>query len=318
MGHRPNDLPGGQNFTGGYYLMQDNYQTSDNGIVAIQNGKTAFSPVANSAYRGLLFTNDRKTVVIQDQISLSSAETVCWVAHTKVLINNIKISSDKRTAYMMQRVGDDVFYLRVAIVSADTSLKFSIMDAGINDFLLEKTHRPGWSEEHGGEKEDVRTAYRRLVIKSEATMSFNCAVVIERVDGFNSTDPVGYTWEDMFSWDADKVYAEKPDIDIEDTESENDSIKMSTISSAGKKAMQMIESNYAFTSRMPDFFKTLCNVFETLEVYPPESFENRVVIKDGYLKYLSAKAYWDSYIGFVNYHASMGHSLIMRMAITAK
>ena len=65
---------------------------------------------------------------------------------------------------------------------------------------------------------------------------------------------------------------------------------------------------------MNDFFKSLCQVYATLEVYPPETFENRVVIMQAYNNYLSMKGLWDEYSGYLNKHAKLNYSLVSGFA----
>lgn len=303
-------LRAGQKHTGGYYLMRDLYQSSDNGMVAIQDGTTAFDPYANYAYRGLLFTNDRSTVVIQDQVSFKQAESVYWIAHTEVTRKNITISDDGRVAYLKASSGNR--FLRVSIVSPDSTLKFSLKDAGINDYLLDTVHRPGYSEGKGCESEYSREGYTRLVIEAQNTLSFNCAVVIENVDRVFSTETIGYSWDDMMDWDADRVYKENAPVTDKPEPTppaEESGISMSTISYSGYAASEMMRKNTALGAKMPEFFKALCDVFAALEVYTPESFANKSAIKDGYDNYLKAKAYWDSYIASVNRTAKTCHSI---------
>ena len=113
--------------------------------------------------------------------------------------------------------------------------------------------------------------------------------------------------------DASRVYKqtapEGSNPDVAPPADEGDTIKMSNITSYANTAKQLIDANYAFTNRMSAFFDALCQVYKTLEVYPPESFSNRVVIREGYEKYLAAKAHWDSYIGVVNRQAAVCRSL---------
>lgn len=220
---QPDEVPYGQAYAGGGYLMLDYHQSSENGSVTLLNNSNVFSSstygsYTSSFYRGLMLTNNRRTTVIQDQIVFKQAQSIAWVAHTEVARSNIIISDDGRTAYLLQNIDGTLHCLRVALLSDDLSLKFEVMRAGVSetkgengeiissDFLLEKTYRPGYSESMGGAKEYSRSTYSRLVIKAEGILKFNCAVVIEEVGSVNTAQAVGYTWTDLFSWNSDRIY----------------------------------------------------------------------------------------------------------------
>ena len=321
MTSQPDSLPSGQSTAGGYYLVHSEYESADNGMIAVLDGSNAFGSYASSAYRGLLFTNDRETVIIQDEMTFNGAQSVCWIGHTRVAFNDIFISDDGRVAHMRKVMGGEALYLRVSIVSPDTTLKFTKTTAGYADeelkiteedsFLLEKTHRPGWSESQGGEEETERTGFYRLIIKAENVTAFNCAVVIEEVDSLSDEKETGYTWSKMTEWSLDTVYRQPTEDKEEDEDSDDtaDAITIGSIASNAKYANQLLTNGFAYGMRQVDFFKTLCKIKMALAIYPPESFASRDPIVAGYNTYLELKAGYDAYLDHANGIGALAHRL---------
>ena len=164
--------------------------------------------------RGMLLTNDRKTTVIQDQISFQSMQQVYWFAHYNVNIvdGGVEISSDGRTAYMRDYIGTDEHgarqykTLRLSIVSSNKSFKFQLMTTYqfIHTTGPEKTYTPDEIIALGGEAEKSRSQYRKLAIASGDVLNFDVAVVIELVDeetiGKKTEIEVGYDFQLMSTW----------------------------------------------------------------------------------------------------------------------
>ena len=192
---------------------------------------------ASSWERGMLLTNDRKTTVIQDQISLKGMNTVYWFAHynVKIVDEGVTLSSDGRTAYMRDYIGkgshgENLYKtLRLTIVSPNQSYKFKLMTT--YEFIHTSTPvngkvnpTPTYTPEEiislGGEAEKNRDNYRKLAISSGEALNFNVAVVIELVDdttvGKSTEIGVGYDYTDMSNWEP-APDMRGLDIDIEDT-----------------------------------------------------------------------------------------------------
>ncbi len=184
-------VPYGQSLNGFGY-MTDTFD-NEHGAYSIIDNTSVYGGYADYAYRGMLFTNDRQTLVIQDEVRFSSAQSVAWVGHTMA---EVIISVDGKTAYMYD--GENV--LKVTIVDeSGAGLKFEVRDT--YDFLLDCTVGPDWSTEHGGQPEYTRDGYRRLVIRAENITELKLAVVIENVDiGKTMNTYIGYSWCDMHDW----------------------------------------------------------------------------------------------------------------------
>lgn len=185
------DVPYGQT-TGGFGYMTHTYD-NEYGAYTIIDNTSVYGGYADYAYRGMLFTNDRRTVVIQDEVRFGNPQSVAWVGHT---MNDVILSVDGKTAYMYN--GEDV--LKVTIIDGGQhDLKFEVRDT--YDFLLDCCVGPTWSVDNGGQPEGDRSAYKRLVIQGHNITELKLAVVIEEVAlGVTMNGDVGYSWVDMHSW----------------------------------------------------------------------------------------------------------------------
>ena len=184
-------------------------------------------PQVSSWQRGMLLTNDRKTTVIQDQISFKSMQTVYWFAHYSLsYVQSVELSNDGRTAYMRKSIGKDEHgrdiyqTLRLSIVAANKTLKFEMMDTYtfVHNSGPEATYSPEKVLELGPVAEKSRKNYRKLAITSGEALGFEVAVVIELIDnetvGKSTELEVGYTFDNMERW---VPAADTRGIKIEDT-----------------------------------------------------------------------------------------------------
>ncbi len=176
------------------------YGSNKHGSYAVLDQTAVYG--ATSAQRGILLTNDRKTFVVQDEITLSSAQTLYWFGHLLDSIQ-IDISADGRTAYLF----DGNSTIRCTLVSTDSSLAFSEMDCAYADgnMVLDYTTEDlYYSVNLGGQQQNDYSGWHKLAIKcsAKASTALKFAVVIEEIAPGDST-PVGYTldnWVDMASW----------------------------------------------------------------------------------------------------------------------
>ena len=164
--------------------------------------------------RGMLLTNDRKTTVIQDQISFRGMQTAYWFAHYSLAyVDKVEVSKDGRTAYMRNSIGkdehgQDIYQtLRLTIVSSNLTLKFRMMDTYtfVHTTGEEATYTPEKILELGPVAENSRKNFRKLAITSGEALDFELAVVIEMVDddtvGKKTEIDVGYTFQNMENWE---------------------------------------------------------------------------------------------------------------------
>ncbi len=149
---------------------------------AVIDNTEVYSPYVERALRGILLTDDRRTVVIQDEVDFIAEESCYWFGHyNKNSVTTLTLSDDGRTAIMQSTdKNGKPLYLRIAIKSPDEDLRFEIMDC--YTFVLDATARPGYSEQNGGVPENSRDNYAKLAIKIEKKKKVRLKVVIEPVD----------------------------------------------------------------------------------------------------------------------------------------
>ncbi len=300
----PEQIPYGQLYNGKADFLYDEYISNEYGIKAVLDTTSLFAPYSNTMYRGLLLTNDRQTVVIQDQIGLKSSLDLAWIAHTE--ISDITLSDDGRTAYLKKQISADsmVHTVRVSIVEERaTDLKFELLDAGVSTFLLEKTHPWGYSESMGAEPQYSRNKLRRLVIRNKGAMNFNVAVVIELLELEEDTNvPVEYDYIDMRDWVPEEKYDGK-NAGIGGGSSSGGGGAQETIETLTPKDIikyandckRYIDTKYAFTTRTTDFFKCLARVNNGFNSLNIDRYQGVASMQTAYANY---KEYMKQYNAF--------------------
>ncbi len=192
------------------------YASTVSGGYAILDQSEAYGV---DAQRGILMTNDRKTVVIQDEVSFSSSQTSYWIGHLSDDIE-ITLSSDGRIAYLTD--GSTIIRCTIVTDSADTvasAFTFSVMDCAYGDqsgFLLPygtttdaagnvipygTDYTGNYSVNNGGVAQNDYSQYQRLVVTCANVTDLKLAVVIEEINPGDDA-PTDYTWTSMDSWDS--------------------------------------------------------------------------------------------------------------------
>ena len=169
---------------------------NEHGAFAMLDNTTSYGGYVSHAYRGVLVTNDEKTVVLQDEISFIGSSSVCWSLQTtqevRVDVNNPQI------AYIIGKDANGVEYtLRATMVTKMKYFRFSVLDSSASNNLLGHT-----SPATGGTVEEAsRNRIKRLVIKlDEPIGTFNVAVVFEMLDKTELGNPVTYEWAKISDW----------------------------------------------------------------------------------------------------------------------
>lgn len=189
-------LPFGQTTTANPSIVK--YYSSTEGGYAVIDMSDAYGNHVTSAKRGMLFTDLRSSVIIQDEIVFNGPKTAYWFGHYNIgtgYVDEVVLSSDKKTAFMIS--GDDI--IRVTIVSDNTKLSFEIMDA--YTYLLDITHNTDQSTMGMANTETNRDNIRKLAIKCENVETLNLAVVIEEVSGMSIG--TSYEWNNIDNWNVD-------------------------------------------------------------------------------------------------------------------
>ncbi len=174
---------------------------SDEGGYAVLDMSDSYGSHVVKANRGILFTNSRSTVVIQDEYVFNGTKTAYWFGHYNTApgyVDEVLISADGRTAFMIS--GEDM--IRVSIVSENKDLKFEIMDA--YTYVLNITKRTDKTTMGGATTEYNRDSIKKLAIKCENVETLNLAVVIESVDSIELDCTYEYTSIDNWTIKSDK------------------------------------------------------------------------------------------------------------------
>ena len=93
-------MPYGQSIAGGG-KMTTYYDGGEAGMYAVIDNSGAYGSITNYARRGMLFTNSRETVVIQDEIAFKGVQSCAWIAHTT---GAITVAPDGKTAYVSREL----------------------------------------------------------------------------------------------------------------------------------------------------------------------------------------------------------------------
>ena len=207
----PAGVPYGQKLEAGADAID--WGSNEHGSYVVYDMGNTLGAQVSSWQRGMLLTNDRKTTVIQDQISFKSMQTVYWFAHYSLsYVDKVEVSKDGKTAYMRNEIakdehGREIYQtLRLTLVSPNSTLKFQMMDTYtfVHTSGEEATYTPEKILELGPVAENSRKNYRKLAICSGEALGFEVAVVIELVDdatvGKNTEIGVGYTMDNMERW----------------------------------------------------------------------------------------------------------------------
>ena len=271
------------------------WDSNEHGAYVVYDMGNALGTQVNSWKRGMLLTNDRKTTIIQDQISFKSMQTVYWFAHYSLsYVDKVELSKDGRTAYMRESLGkvngvEQYQTLRLSIVSPNKSFKFEIMDcytfvhtkenAGSNNY----TYSPDEVKNLGGDVERSRSNYRKLAICSGENTEFEVAVVIELLDdntvGKNTELDVGYKFGNMEMWEpvADER-GNKVDTGNTILRRGIPNVNVHFLQSLNKIA-DMESKGTLYTTKIRDYYRCLTDAYyvvRTLGVDMPEGHEDRI------------------------------------------
>lgn len=198
------------------YAAIEKYDSNDYGAYAVLDQKAVFSDVATSAKRGMLITNDRKTVVIQDEITFksnlkkygtSSEHTAYWFAHVTDAIN-ITIADNGQTAYLT----DGKTTIRCSIVAgnSDTAGKasFTVKDCAYGSSDESGTYKtnmvlPGTDPNGnvGGSAQKQYDNWQKLTVACTGITNLQLAIVIEEVVPGSNAE-VNYEWTSLASWNS--------------------------------------------------------------------------------------------------------------------
>jgi len=245
----------------------------------------------------VMLTNDRKTVVVQDEVSLVAAQTFYWFGHYNLNIvgTDATISEDGRTAYLTNKSGysydNQVYTLRVSIVTPiRRGYTFEIMTA--YDTVLESTMQPGDSEALGGQPEGKRSHFHKLAIKCENVTMVNVAVVMEIIDPEAPVD-VGYSWTPLEEWEP---YADNRSAGSAlEAEAKERTAQRSLLQSATKQLENIEASEGGLFGQIDIFYRNITNLCYTVNTIGRDSFSG--ALAERLPVYDRFKAIYDAYQG---------------------
>ena len=173
------------------------YESGTNSALGVVDMAPAYSHMTEGK-RGLWYTDNRSTIIIQDEAKFDTAMDIWWFAHTQ---GNITISDDGKSA-VISRNG---IYLYAEIVSDIQSARFTAMEAESLDpaYTGDTVNDPNYP--NGGYVETSRTGFSKLCVTAENVTEYKLAVVFKVISNPDSAPELGttYTWKDIDSWTVD-------------------------------------------------------------------------------------------------------------------
>lgn len=174
--------------TAGGFPTINTFYSDENGGFAISNMKGQYGSTCDSAYRGVLMTNSRKTVILQDEISFNSPTSLTWVVN---MSGYLQIVDSGKTVLATQWVNGEKLTLRATLLSDDDSLIFRKL--GAYETVLDNTIIKETSGIYGTCNPETRIA-----IEAKDVTSFNVGVVFELIR--STEEIVGYSKVPMSLW----------------------------------------------------------------------------------------------------------------------
>ena len=164
------------------------FYSDEEGGYAVSDMKGQYGSTCTSAYRGVLMTNSRRTVVLQDEITFSSATDLTWVLN---LIGQIDIAKDGKSLTTFVWDGNEKKTMRVTLLSDDESLTFRKLKT--YETVLSSTK----TKENSGDSRACDPE-QRIVIEANDVTNFNVAVVFEMLG--HKDEVVTYEKMPMSEW----------------------------------------------------------------------------------------------------------------------
>ncbi len=275
----------GQLVNGGAEIIKT--YSNEFGAYALLESTEAYSGVASLARRGVMLTNDRKTVVLQDELTFTRIESFAWIIHTGA---DISIDDSGRVATFTAKnaEGEDV-RVRASIVSRRTDFQFFDRDAEVP--MLSTTNKSGSSS---GEEEYSRRGLKRLVIEG-TTISFEAAVVFEYIDDPDNPPPVAYEWTSMLDWEPYEKFESKNDAVTTDKRAPAVSDDIITFTMRAENILK--KKDTAFTEKFFDLYKSLTNVEYALKSF---SYETSTALSNAYADYVDCVEKYEDFADYIN------------------
>ena len=159
------------------------FESKPRGAISVVDMAPAHGNKVKNAQRGLLFTDNRKAVVVQDEMMLSSASEVWWFAH--VQDGEITVAADGKSA-IIEKQGKRMW---VGIVSGMADAKFEVMAA-----------EPLSTSPKKNDAEYDRSAWKKLAIYTSGVTDYKLAVEFRLLEGSQTEPNYKYTYTAIKDW----------------------------------------------------------------------------------------------------------------------
>ena len=239
---------------------------------------------ASFVQRGLLFTNDRSTVVVQDEFTFITLGNLAWVAHTTA--DRVELDDTKRIAYLTDtNEAGETYTLRAAIVSKRPDYAFEVKPATNNVLSSIESNKLEYS----------RSNVTKLVIESHEAVGFEAAVVFEIVTDKNDTRPVGYSYKYISEWEPSE-FVEEEIGEVTGVRSEPD--KNDLVSNASEIENYMRRKT-AYNEKLAEFYKALTNMEYIFKENPVGSLTDKDHL-NAYSDYVEYVEEYEDFREFMN------------------
>ena len=281
-------VPYGQVESGAGDMYETYIDPNGKGSYAIINNSNVYGTYSQAAYRGMLVTNDKKTVVIQDEIALSGAGDLTWIAHTEATV----LAIDGKVAYLTAEDEEgNAYYLRATLVTTSSSLAFATL--GFDEKILRNRN------DVNADSRPVK-GLSRLIIEAKNALTVQFAVVFEQLEYYGADLEVGYEWIDLSNWKND-AFAESEE---DDSVARRGIAVKSDITTKTTTASVYMDDGIAFTDSLEEFFILLADVRYVLKAFyirDEDSFSaSEESLLESYEEYLDYESRYDTFAGLVN------------------
>ena len=295
-------LPYGQKLNGGGTVIDEG--VNEYGSYAVIDNTSAYGEdLVSWARRGMMLTNDRKTVIIQDEISFKEMTTAYWFAHYELTTSSqketkygrvlyVELADDDTTAYLTARGMDGQIYtLRVKIITQMRGVRFEKWNA--YTYVLDGTYKPGQSESMGADSERSRAGIEKLVISVKNQQNFNIAVAIELVDREEEVDH-GYKWTAIKDW---APYADTREGFIGD-DTNSSTVRPNPSMASVSNSVRMLDTlgDTLLLGGLETFYQQLANAEYAISRFGRDTFSSNETLAGYLASYDGYKARYDGFI----------------------
>jgi len=281
-------------------VIMDTLSNEHGSYVTLDN-TAVYAGTATYAHRGVFFTNDRKTVVLQDEFTFVKVQTLAWVLHTKA---SVSVEDNGRTVYLTETdAKGEERTLRLSLVSLRPDFQFNVRNT--SETLLTSTIKSV-----SGEPQYDREDYTRITIECE-TISFDVAVVFELIDDYRNPPPVAYEWTEMSEW---VPAAPKEGGDEEEVVETRPEYETSEIRKMVSSIEAILKKDTAYVDRLDALYKLLADVKYIENTKGTNDIYKQPAIADAYADYLDCVDEYEAFLEYAGGAFSLADKLSLAVA----